>query len=66
MTRYPTSHEKECDGRKPDMELQQFYLQLLKALALEDQSEFERLTSSYLVGNFGAYLKEGRRNESTG
>ena len=59
MSRYPTAHDEECDGREPDMQLQQFYLQLLKALALDDQSEFDRLTSSYVVGNFGVYLKGG-------
>jgi hypothetical protein len=57
---YPTPHDKECE-REPDLSLQEYFELILRALALEDQREFERLTSSYLVGNLGAYrIKQER------
>ena len=54
---YPTSHGEECE-REPDLSLQEYYELILKALALDDQAEFDRLTSVYLVGNYGVYRKK--------
>jgi len=53
---YPTSHGEEGE-REPDLSLQEYYELILRALALDDGREFDRLTSIYLVGNYGAYRK---------
>jgi len=53
---YPTYNGDEADGREPDMTLQEYYQRLLKALALDNREEFDRLSRSYLVGNRGVYL----------
>ena len=63
MTLFPTSHGEECPDREPDMTLQQFYTLLLRALALENRDEFNRLSTSYLVGNRGAYLIREKRKK---
>ncbi len=57
MTDYPTDHGAECQG-EPDLSLQQYYERVLRALALDDQPEFERLVSDYLVGDYGVYRKK--------
>ena len=64
---YPTAHGEECE-REPDLSLQEYYELILRALALDDRREFERLTSSYVIGNYGVYRKKqgtikGRRAE---
>ncbi len=55
--KYPTDHAAER-RREPDLSLQEYYQRILRALALEDQREFERLISAYLIGNYGAYRKK--------
>ena len=57
MTDYPTDHGAECE-REPDLSLQQYYERVLRALALDDQPEFERLVSDYFVGDYGVYRKK--------
>ena len=57
MSIYPTAHDEEWT-RAPDLSLQEYYELILRALAQDDQREFERLVAAYLVGNYGVYRKK--------
>ncbi len=64
MTDYPTDHGAECQ-REPDLSLQQYYERVLRALALNDQPEFERLISDYVIADVGAFkIKRAKRKDA--